>query len=290
MIARDAESYRFTVGDFECAALSDGNVNHPSGHLFANVPEAQIKEGLRRRNLPTDCVVTPCTHLFVDTGEHCVLIDAGMGSMAPSTGRLPENTRTAGVEPGSIDTVIITHAHPAQIGGVLDDAGKPVYVNARYTIWKGEWQFWTAEGAFAKAPERHIAIARKNLDSIWDRLRLIDREGEIVPGVGIVSATGHTPGHMVVSVSSDDEQLLYVSDTVLHPLHLEHPDWISIYDILPERAAASKRRILDLAAKRKALLCVHHFPPFPSLGYIVRKGQGWQWLPIETEGPGLIHR
>jgi glyoxylase-like metal-dependent hydrolase (beta-lactamase superfamily II) len=290
MIAGATESHRFTVGDFECAALSDGNMDHPSGHLFANVPQAQIQEGLRRYNLPTDCVVTPCTHLFVNTGEQCVLVDAGMGSLAPSTGRLPENMRTAGVEPGSIDTVILTHAHPAQIGGLLDGAGKPVYINARYHLWKGEWEFWTAEGAFSKAPERHIAIARKNLDSIWDRLCLVDCEGEIVPGVGIVSAPGHTPGQLVVSVSSDDERLLYVSDIVLHPLHLEHPDWISIYDILPKQAAASKRRILDLAVEEKALLCAHHFSPFPSLGYIVRKGQGWRWLPIKTKGSGPTHR
>jgi glyoxylase-like metal-dependent hydrolase (beta-lactamase superfamily II) len=85
----------------------------------------------------------------------------------------------------------------------------------------------------------------------------------------------------VVFVSSAAERLLYISDTVFHPLHLEHPDWVPIYDIVPEHAAASKRRILNLAAEEKALVIGQHFPPFPSLGCVVKKGEGWQWQPIK---------
>ena len=82
----------------------------------------------------------------------------------------------------------------------------------------------------------------------------------------------------------DIEQLLYIGDTVLYPLHLEHPDWTPIYDIIPEEAAASKRRIFDRAAEEKALVMGQHFPPFPSLGYVVKKEEGWQWQPIEMTG------
>jgi len=71
---------------------------------------------------------------------------------------------------------------------------------------------------------------------------------------------------------------------VLYPLHLEHPDWIPIYDILPEKAAASKRRIFNRTAAEKAWVIGQHFPPFPSLGHVIKKGEGWQWQPIETTG------
>ena len=80
---------------------------------------------------------------------------------------------------------------------------------------------------------------------------------------------------------SDDERLLYVSDTVLYPLHLEHPDWLPIYDILPDQAEPSKQRIFDLAAKEGTWVIGQHFPPFPSLGHVVKKGEGWEWQPIE---------
>jgi hypothetical protein len=51
---------------------------------------------------------------------------------------------------------------------------------------------------------------------------------------------------------------------------------------LPEKAAESKSRIFDLAAAEKALVMGQHFHPFPSLGYVVKRGDGWQWRPIET--------
>jgi glyoxylase-like metal-dependent hydrolase (beta-lactamase superfamily II) len=80
----------------------------------------------------------------------------------------------------------------------------------------------------------------------------------------------------VVSIHSGGERLLYVSDTVLYPLHLEHPDWLPVYGIVPEEAATSKRRIFDLAAEEQAWVIGQHFPPFPSLGHVSKSGAGWQ--------------
>ena len=275
-------SYRFKLGEFECVSLSDGTMDYPLQNLFANVPKVQIEEILQQRNLPIDFITTPYTFLYVNTGEQRVLVDMGAGDLAPTTGKLLQNMRAAGIYPTDIDTVIITHAHPDHIGGTLNGEDQPIYVNAHYYIWKREWDFWFSEIAFTKAPEAHVTIARRNLEPIQDQLTLLDQESEIMPGIGVMAAPGHTPGHIVVSISSGDERLLYASDTVLYPLHLEHPDWTPVYDILPEKAAASKRRIFGLAAEEKTLVMGQHFPPFPSLGYIVKQGEGWRWQPIEA--------
>ena len=108
-------------------------------------------------------------------------------------------------------------------------------------------------------------------------------EEEILPGVSVLFAPGHTPGHMAVSFTSDGERLLYSGDTVLHPLHLEHPDWLPVYDILPEPAAASKKRIFDWAASTQSWVLGQHFPPFPNLGQVVKKEIGWEWQPIAND-------
>jgi glyoxylase-like metal-dependent hydrolase (beta-lactamase superfamily II) len=77
--------------------------------------------------------------------------------------------------------------------------------------------------------------------------------------------------------------LLHVSDAVLHPLHLKYPEWTPVFDVSPEQAAASKRRIFDRAAEEEALVFAHHFPPFPNLGHVHKKDDGWLWQPMETE-------
>jgi glyoxylase-like metal-dependent hydrolase (beta-lactamase superfamily II) len=274
-------SYRFKLGDFECISLSDGSVDYPLKNFFANVPIEQVEEALRQRNLPIDYVTTPYTYLYVDTGEHRALVDMGAGARGQNTGKLVQSMEAAGIDPADIDTVLITHAHPDHVGGTLDDQGHLVYANAHYYIWKEEWDFWFSELAELKTPERFVTCARSNLEPLRERVTLLERESEVVPGIRAIPAPGHTPGHMVVSVSSGDERLMYTGDTVLYPLHLEHPDWTPIYDIVPEKAAASKRLIFDRVADERALVIGQHFPPFPSLGYVSKKQEGWRWQPIE---------
>jgi glyoxylase-like metal-dependent hydrolase (beta-lactamase superfamily II) len=275
-------SYRFALGAFECISLSDGSLDYPLKNFFANVPLERIEEALRRRDLPTDYITTPYTYLYVDTSAHRVLVDMGAGHLGPRTGKLVENMQAAGIRPADIDTVVITHAHPDHIGGTLDDTGNPIYANARYYIGKAEWEFWWSEMAYEKAPESFVAIARQNLEPIREGVILIEDDAEIVPGIRALPAPGHTPGHIVVQITSGDQRLYYIGDTVLYPLHLEHPDWLPIYDILPELAAASKRAIFERVAEEGAWVVGQHFPPFPSLGHVVKQGAGWRWQPMET--------
>jgi glyoxylase-like metal-dependent hydrolase (beta-lactamase superfamily II) len=294
----DTGSFRFKIGEFECASISDGAFNYPPESFFANAPIESIEEALRERNLPTEQVTTPYTCLLVDTGQHRVMIDTGAGNLGahaaevfPSldhstsvTGLLLENMRAMGIEPSEIDTVIVTHAHPDHVGGTLDETGGLVFSNAHYFISEEEWNFWTSDAATTKAPPIMVETARRNLDPIEDRLTLVGATSEIVPGVRAIATFGHTPGHIALSITSEGEQLLHVSDAVLYPLHLEHPEWTPVFDMRPEQASASKHRIFDLAAEEDALVFAHHFPPFPNLGHVRKKEQGWRWQRIETNG------
>jgi glyoxylase-like metal-dependent hydrolase (beta-lactamase superfamily II) len=292
-----AGSFRFGVGEFECVSVNDGALNYPPESFFANVSLERVEEALRERNLPTAQIMTPYTCLFIDTGEHRVMVDTGAGDLGAHaadvfpgldhstsvTGLLPENLRAAGIEPSEIDTVIVTHAHPDHVGGTLDETGELVFPNAHYYISEEEWDFWTSDAATTKAPAVMVDTARGNLDPLKERLTLIEDSYEVVPGVRIIATFGHTPGHVALSVASEGEQLLHVSDAVLYPLHLEYPEWIPVFDMLTEQASTSKHRMFDLAAEEDALVFAHHFPPFPNLGYVRRQEQGWHCQPIDTQ-------
>jgi len=290
-------TFRFETGKLECVVVSDGTLTYapptfppPAILLFANAPRERLDHVLLEHNLQPEQWVewtSPYICLVVNTGDHLVLVDTGAGSLAPTTGRLLQNLKAEGIAPEDIETVILTHGHPDHIGGNTDAEGKPAFPNARYVMWKREWDFWTSGQAEQRLDEhvREVLVkfARENLPPIQAQVDLFDRETEIVPGIRAVAAPGHTPGHMALEISSEGEQLLCISDAALHPIHLEQPGWHAVVDFDPKQVVATRRRLLDRAAARKALVLAFHFP-FPGLGRVVQKGEGWQWQPIETTG------
>ena len=289
--------YRFTVGDFECLAVSDGSHTYappdfppPEVLLFSNAPAKSLALTRRKYNLPTPWLewVSPYICLVIKTGKHLVLVDTGAGSLAPTTGQLLRNLRAENITPADVDIVINTHGHPDHLGGNTDKDGKPAFPDARYVISKDEWDFWTAGRAEQKLEGHSKEIlcntARKNLLPLKGRLDLVERETEIVPGISAITAPGHTPGHMALAISSTNERLLCISDTVLHPIHMEKLEWVSIFDIVPDLVAKSRRKLLDMASADKSLVMAFHFP-FPGLGHAIRKGKSWQWQPVKIALP-----
>jgi glyoxylase-like metal-dependent hydrolase (beta-lactamase superfamily II) len=288
-IITDTNIYRFNVGDFECMAINDGTftyepplISPPADFLFANAPKRLLKRTLNKHGIQADewmAFVSPFTCVMVNTGRHKVLVDTGANGLTPNTGRLLHNLHTVGIEADDIDTVILTHAHDDHIGGNTDVEGKPAFPKARHIMWKEEWTFWTSEQPESIYENEDFTFTRKNLLSIQRQLELLDHEAEVVSGIRAVPAPGHTPGHMVVSISSNGEQLLCISDAFLHPIHIEHPEWHAAHEVAAEQIMKTRHFLLDRAATEKALMLAFHFP-FPGLGYVIRRGIRWYWQPV----------
>jgi glyoxylase-like metal-dependent hydrolase (beta-lactamase superfamily II) len=279
----NADFYRFRLGNYECVSLYDGHHDYKLEQMVTNAPQVDVEVALRAHGFSPEFVTTPFTFLYVNTGKNRILMDIGAGNLLPTTGKLLHNMQRAGIAPESIDSIFITHAHPDHIGGVLDDLGRPIFTHATYYICRLEWDFWFSEQATSQGWEWMADFARAKLTPIKDKIVMLDKEEEILPEVSVLFAPGHTPGHLVVNFSAQGERLLYTGDTVLHPLHLEHPDWLPVFDILPEQAAASKSRIFDLAASTQCWVMGQQFPPFPSLGHVLKQKIGWEWQSIKTD-------
>jgi glyoxylase-like metal-dependent hydrolase (beta-lactamase superfamily II) len=281
------EAYSFKVGGIQCTPLNDGSFPYPPSLFFANVPTERLEEELRARGLRTDEITSTYTCLLVSTGENKVLIDTGAGNMAPSTGELLANLEKAGTRASEIDTVILTHGHPDHIGGAVDPEGRPAFPNARYVIWKDEWEFWTSEAPDLSAmqvPEELktgllVGAARRCLPPLRKQIELIEKESEVAPGLHALPAPGHTPGHIALAISSGKESVLHIADTVLHPIFMAQPTWRTTFDLAQEQAAGTRRHLLDRAAADKTKVMAYHFP-FPTLGLVIsRPTGGWQWEP-----------
>jgi glyoxylase-like metal-dependent hydrolase (beta-lactamase superfamily II) len=157
-----------------------------------------------------------------------------------------------------------------------------VFSQARFVMGEDEWNFWNGDLTELHGAEQMKRVlrqaAQKNLPPIRDQLDLIDRGKEIVPGIEAVPAPGHTPGHMAVSVTSGEEHLLCLGDAMLHPVHVEEPDWYAMIDFSPEKTVASRYQLLKFAVDQNGRVFGFHFP-FPGLGRIAGTHGRWTWQP-----------
>ena len=286
-------NHEFAVGEFDCTVVSDGSFAYPNPRrlFFFNAEQDELATALERHGIDPESwetYVSPYPCILIRTDDSTVLVDTGGGALGDHTGKLPTNLRQVGTPPEAIDTVLLTHIHPDHIGGNLDENGDPAFPNAEYVVSRTEAEFWLNDPDLSSLnvpdhiTEAMIMFADKQVRPLGDRLKRIDDETELVPGVRTIPAPGHTPGHVAVEVSSGEETFLYLVDLVFQPIHVERPEWYTAFDIDPDLVVESRRQLLDRAAKRATLVMAQHFPA-PGLGQIHIADAEYRWTPISQE-------
>jgi glyoxylase-like metal-dependent hydrolase (beta-lactamase superfamily II) len=115
----------------------------------------------------------------------------------------------------------------------------------------------------------------------WKNFKLVEGEREVAPGIRLVNAPGHTPGHSAFLVSSGNEQLMISNDTAYVPALLApHPDWQGAYDQDGPLAVESRRKLIDRVIADKMAICGAHFP-FPGSGTFTKDGTGYAFTPVK---------
>lgn len=271
--------YRYRVGSFEVTALTDGVARRKLEPGFVkNAPIEDVKAALADVFIDPDRMPIGFTTVVVNTGSSLVLIDAGTGGkLAPTAGQLYENMAAAGIDPKAVDTVLLSHFHPDHIGGVRLKDGGLAFPNAEIVVPEAEWAFWMDEGAASRAPaamKPAFEMVRKTFGTGSDEVRRFEGEAEPAPGIHAIPAPGHTPGHTAFRIASGDDQLLIWSDTTNHPaLFVRNPGWHVQFDMDPDRAEGTRRRMLDMAASDRLRVAGYHFP-FPAVGHIAKASGG----------------
>jgi glyoxylase-like metal-dependent hydrolase (beta-lactamase superfamily II) len=269
--------YHRKLGGVLVTGLSDGYVDIDYT-MLRNLPDEEIKTILARdhRRSPPRVSVNAFALRF---DGRTYLIDCGSAdTMGPTCGRLPANLAAAGIDPASIDGVLLTHVHPDHSNGLTEAAtGARLFPNAEVIVHENEINHWFNDELMAKAPERprrrYFEAGRTQLSPYMaaDRVRTF-RKGEVLPGVTAIPIPGHTPGHTAYVISSGGESMLIWGDTVHVPeVQVARPEVTMEFDSDPEAAVIARQMIFDMTVTSGMLIGGMHLH-FPGFGHMRREG------------------
>ncbi len=201
-------------------------------------------------------------HAFaIRTPDALVVIDTGIGAEAPAswgpvTGLIAAELAVAGIEAAEVDHVILTHMHADHVGGATLEDGQPRFPFARHHAHPADWE------EFLETEDPHDrAVFQRCVRPLASRdmLEVISEDHEIAPGVRVIHAPGHTPGHRAVLVSSGDERLLITGDALHHPHQVTLSEWSSTHDTDPAMGVTTRKMLLGRARDEGLPTCVPHF-------------------------------
>jgi glyoxylase-like metal-dependent hydrolase (beta-lactamase superfamily II) len=278
------------LGDFQLLVVNDGVLRLDAGAVFGLTPRVMWEpyapelDEEHRLAMGLNCMV-------VRGGDKTVLVETGVGSKVGRTpgaagtegsGVLLENLAREGIRPEDVDIVVNSHLHFDHAGGnTVISEGKPVpaFPRARYFIQKGEWQVASRPNERTRA-----TYLAENFEPLEDarQVELVEGEVEIIKGLRLVPAPGHTADHCLVEVDSGGEMALYVGELAQHPVMLERVAWVSAFDVLPLVSLETKKRVIERALERRALIISVH-APHPGLGRLRLEEGKRKWEPLLEE-------
>ena len=214
-------------------------------------------------------------HFFLRSEGKLIMVDTGMGpgphpERGNRTGDLVGQLKLKGVETGDVDVVAHTHLHGDHVGWNVDYTGEqpaPTFPKARYLVPRLDWEHFTKPDVIGTAPQVTNSVVPLEGMGAMD---LVDTEHNITGEVKMLTASGHTPGHMVIDITSQGERAMVVGDLLHSRVQVEHPEWTAGVDTDKEDSRRNRERILEQAEAEEIVIAAGHFHPDDHLGKVVR--------------------
>ncbi|MDX1991300.1 MAG: N-acyl homoserine lactonase family protein [bacterium] len=219
-------------------------------------------------SMPEYQIPIVCYLVQTDDGKN-ILIDTGLPAIIPEDESDFENGQdvieqlaTIGIKPDNIDTVISTHYD-------IDHAGRhAAFTQAQYVVQR-------VHHLDAASNPRYAAI-RSQWDQPIERIRLVDGDTELVPGLALIETSGHVPGHqsVLLRLPKTGVVLLTVDAVPFREWFVrDREDDGSSPDA--EAIRASTNKLLDLVEREKVGLVI--------FGHEPEQWQGLKKLPAYYE-------
>ena len=195
----------------------------------------------------------PIVCYLVQTGDgKNMLIDSGLPEIIPEGESEFENGQdvieqlaSIGLKPDDIDTVISTHYDG-------DHAGRhAAFTKAQYVVQR-------VHHSDAASNPRYAAI-RPQWDQPMERIRLVDGDTELLPGLELIETSGHVPGHQSVLVRLNETGPVLLTIDAINHAGQRDPETRTVagYDTDEASVRASTRKLRDIAAREGVRLVIY---------------------------------
>ncbi len=257
------------IGEYTLSALETCRFYLDGGAMFGVVPKV-----LWERSNPSDSknrIEMAARTLLITDGKRRILVDTGVGQgwdgkfsdiygIDHSKYTLVNSLAAAGLSPSDITDVVLTHLHFDHVGGasLKDEAGNvsPTFPNATYYIQKKHYEW-----AINPSEKDSASFRNEKYVPLYDqgRLKLLNGETELLPGISIKLTDGHTIAHQTLLVTDGSKSLYHPGDTIPTSSHIPLP-YIMGYDNNPLITLEEKKSILKRAAENGWSLFFEHDP------------------------------
>lgn len=216
--------------------------------------------------------------LLLESGGKLVVVEVGIGDkMSPKEHQMYAQEMLAsgggprcihhaldeaGCNPADVSAVIATHLHFDHAGGLTrlgpgGDPEKPVltFPNAEVYTQKQEW-----EDALAGRSTMNKTYLPNHLNAeVRERIRLVDGEREVLPGITVIPVPGHTWGQQVIKVETARGPVVFCNDVMPTALHCRPTTNLS-YDVEPYTSMIERQKLLARAHREGWTVVLDHEP------------------------------
>jgi glyoxylase-like metal-dependent hydrolase (beta-lactamase superfamily II) len=286
------KAQRWTVGDYTLTSVVEDEIPRIAPELFfpGVKPEQVLRHGWVVPEFAdaSGRVIRRVQAFVIEGRGRCVLVDPCVGNgkkralpfWNEKNGPFLERLAEAGYPTERVDTVVHTHLHADHVGWDtrLDgSAWVPTFTRARHLYTERDLHFVRTDSHPSSAGVYDDSIAPIFAAGLAD---VVDENADLGGGLRLESTRGHTPGHVSLWLESRGETAIVSGDFLHHPVQCAETSWPEVGDVDPDEARATRRRMLERAARTGALFVGTHFATRPA-GRVVSDGDAFRFVPAD---------